>query len=125
LADHRLAFTRRSVKTGSGVADVVLAPGRTVWGVLYEIADDELAAIDRKEGYDWAYTRATLPVLLAADGKERSAVIYTVRSKISPEVPPSREYLGKIITAARERGLPDQYIKQIEATRTAGNPAER
>jgi len=35
-------------------ADIVWAPGEQVWGVLYEIAEDELAAIDRKEGYDWA-----------------------------------------------------------------------
>jgi hypothetical protein len=49
LADHRLAFTRRSVKTGTGVADIVPAPGETVWGALYELGDGELAAIDRKE----------------------------------------------------------------------------
>ena len=54
LADYRLAFTRRSVKGGTGVADIVWAPGEQVWGVLYEIAEDELAAIDREEGYDWA-----------------------------------------------------------------------
>lgn len=52
LADYRLAFTRRSVRSGTGVADVVWAPGKHVWGVLYEISEDELAAIDRKEGYD-------------------------------------------------------------------------
>jgi gamma-glutamylcyclotransferase len=121
LADHRLAFTRRSVKTGSGVADIVQAPGQTVWGVLYEITDDELAAIDRKEGHGWAYTRITLPVRLEADGSERSAVTYTVRSKMSTELPPSKQYLGRIIVAARDRGLPDQYINQIEAIQTAAN----
>ena len=31
LTDHRLAFTRRSVRTGTGVADIVPAPGKTVW----------------------------------------------------------------------------------------------
>jgi hypothetical protein len=43
LTDHRPAFTRRSVKTGTGVADVVPASGQMVWGVLYKIGDDELA----------------------------------------------------------------------------------
>ena len=120
LADHRLAFTRRSMKTQTGVADVVRAPGATVWGVLYRIDDDELAAIDRKEGHDWAYERVTLPVRLA-DGTERVAVTYTVRYKEPAEVPPSRQYLDLVIAAARERGLPGGYIEQIEAISVADN----
>lgn len=124
LADYRLAFTRRSRKTGTGVADIVQAPGQTVWGVLYEIRDDELAAIDRKEGYDWAYTRIVLPVRLRVGGPERTAVIYTVRSKDPTEIPPSRQYLDRIIAAARRRGLPGTYIQQLESVSTAGSLAE-
>jgi gamma-glutamylcyclotransferase len=118
LHDHRLAFTRRSVRTGTGVADVVPAPGHTVWGALYEIGDDELAAIDKKEGYDWAYTRVTLPVR-PADGPERPAVVYTVAAKQTPEVPPSPAYLARIIAAARGRDLPEAYITRLLAIITA------
>jgi cation transport regulator ChaC len=121
LADHRLAFTRRSVRTQTGVADVVRAAGEMVWGVLYRIDDDELAAIDRKEGYDWAYTRVTLPVRLQG-GPERAAVTYTVRAREPGPVPPSRRYLDQVIAAARERGLPGPYIRQIEAIEAAGGP---
>ena len=118
LNDHRLAFTRRSVRTGTGVADVVPAPGQTVWGALYEIGDDELAAIDTKEGYDWAYTRVTLPVR-PTDGPERPAVVYTVAAKQTLEILPSREYLDLIIASASERGLPGEYITRLSATITA------
>jgi cation transport regulator ChaC len=103
LPGYRLAFTRRSVKTGAGVADIVRAQDETVWGVLYKISADELMAIDRKEGYGWAYTRVMLPVQLQADGSERMAVTYTVRSKALAVVPPSRTYLDQMIKAARER----------------------
>ena len=120
LADHRLAFTRRSMKTGTGVADIVQAAGETVWGALYRIDDNELTAIDRKEGHDWAYTRVMLPVRLGG-GPERAAVTYTVRSKEPTQVPPSREYLDLVIAAARERRLPGPYIEQIEAIRVADN----
>jgi gamma-glutamylcyclotransferase len=123
LADHRLAFTRRSMKTRTGVADIVQAAGETVWGVLYRIDDNELTAIDRKEGHDWAYTRVTLPVRLEG-GLECAAVTYTVRFKEPAEVPPSRRYLDLVIAAARERGLPGEYIKQIEAIGVAGNLAQ-
>jgi len=122
LADHRLAFTRRSVRTRTGVADIVPAADEMVWGVLYRIDDDELTAIDRKEGYDWAYTRVTLPVRLEG-GPERAAVTYTVRSKETAQVPPSRQYLDLVIAAARERGLPGAYIRQIEAIEVAGGPS--
>jgi gamma-glutamylcyclotransferase len=118
LNDYRLAFTRRSVKTGTGVADVVPASDQTVWGALYEIGDDELAAIDKKEGYDWAYTRVTLPVRPAA-GPERPAISYTVAAKQTPEIPPSPEYLARIIAAARERGLPPEYIAALQVVVTA------
>jgi gamma-glutamylcyclotransferase len=121
LPDHRLGFTRRSVRTGTGVADVLQARGDMVWGVLYEISDDELAAIDRKEGYDWAYTRVELPVQLGGGGPACMAVTYIVRSKEPVEVPPSKRYLGRIIAAARQRGLPDAYVRRLEAVSAAGN----
>ena len=106
LADYSLAFTRRSVKTGTGVADIVQAPGETVWGVLYEINDDGLAAIGRKEGDGWAYMRVVVPVRLESGGAPCTAITFTVISKESAEILPSRKYLDQVITAAHERGLP-------------------
>ena len=114
LTDHRLAFTRRSVRTGTGVADIVPAPGETVWGALYELDGSELAAIDRKEGLGWAYTRLAVTVRLITGGPERAAVTYVVARREPTEVAPSREYLGQVIAAARERGLPRQYVVQLE-----------
>ena len=55
--------------------------GREGVGVLYRLSANELAAIDRKEGYGWAYTRVVLPVHLQAGGSECIAVTYTVLSK--------------------------------------------
>lgn len=119
LANHRLAFTRRSRKTGTGVADVVESPGDAVWGTVYEIADRDMRSIDRKEGYGWAYTKVMLPVKLSADSSERTAVIYTVASKEPAEIPPSREYLDRMITAAHARGLPDGYVTRMAMVCTA------
>jgi len=124
LNDYRLAFTRRSVKTGSGVADIIEAPGQIVWGALYEIDDDEIAAIDRKEGHGWAYVRVTVPVELEVGRPRNTAITYVVRSKESPDVPPSREYLCRVIEAAHARGLPGPYIEKLEAVRTAEAIAE-
>jgi gamma-glutamylcyclotransferase (GGCT)/AIG2-like uncharacterized protein YtfP len=119
LPGYRLAFTRRSVKTGTGVADIVRAQGESVWGVLYEISANELAAVDRKEGYGWAYTRVVLPVRLQADGSECMAVTYTVVSKAPAAVLPSRPYLDQMIKAACARQLPHPYIEQLRSVSTA------
>jgi gamma-glutamylcyclotransferase len=114
LDGYRLAFTRRSIRTGTGVADVIPATNETVWGALYEIEDDELTAIDRKEGYGWAYTRVMCPVLLEAGGQGQAAVVYTVRVKEPVQVLPSRQYLDCLIAAARDRRLPKAYVEKLQ-----------
>ena len=49
LPDHRLAFTRKSVNRGCGVADAVPDAGRRVWGVVYEIGDLDVGKLDTSE----------------------------------------------------------------------------
>jgi gamma-glutamylcyclotransferase (GGCT)/AIG2-like uncharacterized protein YtfP len=114
LDRHRLAFTRRSIRTGTGVADVVPAENESVFGVLYEVDEQELAALDRKEGYGWAYIRITRPVVVEAGGPDQIAAIYTVRVKELAEVRPSRQYLDRLIAAGCERRLPEEYIDKLE-----------
>jgi gamma-glutamylcyclotransferase (GGCT)/AIG2-like uncharacterized protein YtfP len=112
LPDHELAFTRRSIRTGTGVADVILRQGGSVWGVVYELDDDDFARLDSKEGAGWAYER--YPVEVRVGGEPISAVAYRVRQPDADHVEPSDEYLGGLIAAARERGLPLAYVKALE-----------
>lgn len=119
LTGYRLTFTRRSRKTATGVADVVASADDQVWGTVYEIAESDLQPIDRKEGFNWAYTKVILTVTLDADGSERTAMMYTVVSKEPTEIAPSRAYLNGIIAAARTRGLPDDYVTRLATIRTA------
>ena len=114
LDGYRIAFTRRSLRTGTGVADIVAEPGSTVWGVLYKIGEEDVAILDRKEGHGWAYVREPFTVRLES-GAEQQAVAYTVRTKEWSPVRPSRAYLGSLVSAARERVLPASYIRHLEA----------
>lgn len=117
LAGFELAFTRRSIRTGTGVADIVPGEGSTVWGALYELEDRELEALDRKEGSGWAYRQVPVVVRSRDDGSEHEALTYTVIDKESPEVPSASEYLERVIQAARDRGLPDDYVRSLELRR--------
>lgn len=115
LDGHRLAFLRRSARTGTGVADVVVDPGATVWGAVWKIDERDLGALDLKEGEGHAYARRETLVTLRSDDAEVLVHVYTVISKKDHEVTPSREYLLRMVTAAERHGLPADYVAALRA----------
>lgn len=115
LDGYELAFTRRSRRSGTGVADIVPSPGSEVWGVVYEIDERCLDLLDRKEGLGWAYDRIEVPVRLKDDGAIHHAQTYTVVTKERSPVAPSSAYLDGLISAARLGGLPDAYVTKLSA----------
>jgi gamma-glutamylcyclotransferase len=116
LRDHRLAFLRRSIRWGAGAADILPAPGESVWGVLWELGGT-MEGIDVKEGRGFAYRRREVQVLL--DGEPRAAVAYDVIHKKPAHVPPAVEYMALLLAGAREHGLPEDYVERLEAIGTA------
>jgi gamma-glutamylcyclotransferase len=109
LAGYRLALTRRSIRWQAGVLDVVAAPGESVWGALFELDDDDLARLDAKEGAGFAYRRIEVDL---EDG--RRAIAYEVIDKEPVEVPPAPEYSALVLAGARECGLPDDWVSELE-----------
>ena len=145
LRGHRLAFTRRSLLTGTGVADIVRAPERSVWGALYELDEAALAAIDAKEGNGWAYERRPVRVIATSAGgrsatperagsdvgdgegveavEQLEAFAYAVIAPDGAHVQPSDEYVAALLRGARERGLPAAYVAELTALAAlAGSP---
>jgi cation transport regulator ChaC len=113
LAHHRLALNRRSIRWGGGAADIVPAAGEEVWGALYEVPDGALDGLDAKEGQGWAYRRVDVEV--EREGRRIRAAAYEVIDKEPEEVPATREYVALLVQAARERGLPDHYVRRLLA----------
>jgi gamma-glutamylcyclotransferase len=115
LADFKLAFTRHSPKRGCGVADVVPAPGKSVWGVVFDMSEADLAALDRHEGVHAnppAYVRKNVQVR-ASDSQLVDAITYEVFTKAPNEYSPNAEYLGLITAGARKWGLPQDYQEAL------------
>ena len=104
LDGFRVEFRRRSRRWGGGAADIVEAPGESVWGALYEVDDGELDRLDEKEGAGLAYRRR--PIRVDYDGNECAAEAYEVIHKEPEQVLPTREYVALLEAGARERGLP-------------------
>ncbi len=114
LPGYRLAFMRRSVRTGTGVADVVPDPHNSVWGALYELERDRLGALDRKETLGSAYEHLDV-VVLTDDGVSHRAMAYSVIAKEPVEVRPSLAYVQGLVQGARERALPADYVASLQA----------
>jgi len=118
LADHELTFVRSSPSATSGVADLKMAKGKVVEGILWEITERDLKALDEYEGYPKEYIRRTV-VVETPDGKKVQALAYTV---VNPrgEQPPSRRYLNLLIQGAEEHNLSEEYIAFLESIRASG-----
>jgi gamma-glutamylcyclotransferase len=115
LPAYRLAFSRYSRQRRGGSADVVPDPDSEVWGALYEVDEDDLAAMDRNEGVPAAYRRQVVTVLDEA-GEERQAVTYTANP--TGDFLPHKEYLRVILQGAEARGLPPEYVESLRQIRT-------
>ena len=104
LACHRFIVMRE------GYASVVRDPARTVWGVLWDLAPDDIPALDRYEGVSGGlYAKATLPVMTAAGVKR--PLIYLGRSTAMGRPRPG--YLDAVLAAAEAAQLPFAYVREI------------
>jgi len=131
LREHRLAFPVFSQEWGGGVAGIQLAHGDTLWGVLYEIDEAGLAALDEAQGFRGPgnqhniYDRDTASVELtrADDGsfpRRVRAAIYLARP--SNPSPPSRRYLDTIVRGAVHHRLPDEYLARLRTIPVGAEP---
>ena len=123
LKDHALCFPRHSPIRNCGVAGLEEKPGAEVWGVVYRLHDADLAALDRREGYDPAkpahvnrYNRRTVCVLM--DGGMQECLTYFAREEPGHHVP-STDYMQAILTGAEENGLPADYVAALRMIATA------
>ena len=131
LRDHRLVFPLYSQRWGGGVASVQLAHGSTVWGLVYDLTDADLAVLDGYEGFRGPgdqhnlYDRDAMKVELTRaddDSFPRTvrAAIYVARP--SNPSPPSRRYLDAILRGAQSHRLPEEYVTKIAATPVGEEP---
>ena len=109
LADYRPGFTVRSASREGGVLDVVSAPGCVTPGVLFQVNEDAIAKLDRKEGAPRFYRRLDIVVQTASGFRE--AFTYQVVSPQGDYIPPSDEYARIVCDGLKANGLDDEHIR--------------
>lgn len=120
LRGYELRWHKKSID-GSGKCDIVQTdqPGASVFGVLYEIAVSEKAALDVAEGLGSGYDETTIEVHRGADQLTVNAYVATATD---PALKPYRWYRALAVAGAIEHGLPVDYIARLEAVLAEEDP---
>jgi len=111
LADSKLACNKRSID-GSGKANVVRSLGNVVWGVLFNIRQDDLPALDEAEG---GYKRVKRAIQLENSETVFAWVYVAGADRVTDDPVPYDWYKKLIVEGAREQGLPTDYVEMLEA----------
>ena len=114
LDGYRLRFNLPVGPGERGVANIEPAPGESICGALYLLSCTDCERLDRSEGVHFgAYQRIAIDVRLE-DGSRRAA--FTYQGSVTREGrKPSARYLNLLLDGARQRGLPDEYVRWLES----------
>lgn len=97
-------------RDGSAKANVEVAVGHEVWGVLFELSDEGLVALDRYEG---GYRREEATVW--RDEDPIAGVHVYVSARTSADLLPTRAYRERMLRGAREHELPEACVAALRA----------
>ncbi|XP_057322478.1 gamma-glutamylcyclotransferase-like [Microplitis mediator] len=123
LQDYKIDFLGFSKAWSGCVGTIVKSPNSHVWGVIWEIPNEDLINLDRQEGVDVGYYKPINVNVTNSDGK-----IYNCRTYQQPTDPdpivelnqlpddrqPSLAYLKVIIHGAQDHHLPNDYVEFLK-----------
>ncbi|HEU4355959.1 MAG TPA: gamma-glutamylcyclotransferase family protein [Actinomycetota bacterium] len=117
LDGYRLAFNVQSRSWGGGAANAIPAIGGRLWGILWEVGEAELEALDSFRG-DEQMQKVFEVEVQGPDGPIQA----TTFAVDSPErfVAPSDRYLAMLRAVAEQQGLPQEALSEIDAAATGG-----
>jgi gamma-glutamylcyclotransferase (GGCT)/AIG2-like uncharacterized protein YtfP len=112
LLDYQFGITRHSRLRDCGTANVYPAAGREVWGIVYDISDEDLMILD---GFEDGYRREILSVYPFDTGRQPLAALVYVAA-VEENVPrPNAEYRRLLIDGAKHWQLPQLYLALLES----------
>jgi len=114
LKGYRLVFDVDSRFWGGKVANLAEDKDGTVHGMLFEIPPMAKDAVLKKEGVATGLSQE-IAVTVEVDGKQLSAKAFTARPEKRTEAgAPSGRLMGYLVEGAKERGLPEAWIAELE-----------
>jgi hypothetical protein len=116
LDGYALQFNKRSMMDQSGKANIVPDGSGVVWGVLFELSEEE---VQRLACFEGGYSRKTIEVACVEPMARFRAETFVAKPDGSDLLPAS-QYLQIILDGAHEHELPADDQAQLAGTRTAG-----
>lgn len=120
LKGYRLEFwgVRNGNDSGHGFAALIQDQDSVVEGVVYTLTHEILVFLD---SYETGYTRKAVKLTVIEEsekgkeekGKDVEAATYFA-AKVQEGLKPENQYLEQVITGAKEYGLSETYINQLQ-----------
>ncbi len=115
IRGHRLRFNLEGRPRGKAApANISPDPEKEVWGVLYRITRADLVHLDSTEGVPGRRYRHLWAEAEDMDGNRLSAVTYIAEGK-ETDGRPSLRYITLLREGARAHGLPEHWLKHLDA----------
>ena len=122
LDGFRLEFNVFSTEWDGGAANLELDQNAHVWGVLWEVPEDQIGGLDAFQGHPTFFRREDVVV----EGPEGPSIAWTYRvaHQGGSYVRPTDEYLNRVKSAIRVHGLPPEALDILDAAaRPPGKPS--
>lgn len=120
LKDHKVAFSSFTEDVSPemmyGGCHLEAAPGQTLYGVLYEISDDELAKLDKLTRVEQGRYIKKFPTVVDENGTSHKTVAHSIKNP-KGKSRPTKDYMDHMIKGAKEHGFPKPYIDLLEKLR--------
>lgn len=122
LKGHALRFHKRSNIDDSAKCDVIASSNADdiVWGVVFDIDDNEKVNLDNVEGLGYGYEVKEIK-LTGANGTTLHAFTYYA-TDIADNLKPYTWYKEHVLRGARENRLPAEYIVLIDKIESKPDP---
>uniref|UniRef100_A0A3B5AHC8 Gamma-glutamylcyclotransferase-like n=2 Tax=Stegastes partitus TaxID=144197 RepID=A0A3B5AHC8_9TELE len=98
-----------------GVATIEFCPGAEVWGVIWTLSNENLTSLDNQEGVSLGMYS---PLEVSVETDEGLMLCRTYQMNNFHACPPSPQYKQVVCLGAEQNGLPDEYLKRLEAIET-------
>jgi len=111
LKNYRFAIARHSRLRNCGTANIFADAGSEVWGIVYDLSEQDLTILD---GFEDGYRREKVFVLAAGDTQSSVEVLVYIAEREDNVPLPNPEYKRLIVAGARHWNIPEFYCSMLE-----------
>ncbi|MBT3366233.1 MAG: gamma-glutamylcyclotransferase [Desulfobacula sp.] len=112
LLDHKLKFSFCKKNSDNGGCNLESFPGNVMYGILYELPEQELRDLDRLSGHGEGLWTNMHINLVNEKGKTIPALTYVIPTP-GGDFTPSDDYVRPILKGLEVLPIPDEYKGQV------------